>query len=358
MITIRYSLGFREHVAMVRAINSVLPRVRAMKAIAWLVAVVFLVTLPMPSVSVSVSGFLALIPLVILPIAYLSPVYMTYLVRRGSPQWAGEHCLTLDETGIEGSNGGATSYISWEAIIRVADTPRFLLLFTGPQVAYGIPKRAIVEDVDSPDVLEYLRTRAGRQLAGTPPVPALITGEPRVTADFGWQTWEAFLALWSINRRAIRVWLIATFAAAIGLFGIGESILFQQQQGRGVVISASLVTWSVMPLLFMLLIYPVISLVYAIWLPRRMPSVGAQRVVVTDDGIRVRGRITAADVSWSMLTRVVETRRFFLFFLSKIQAFYIPKRSLQPQDIGALRTILRQHINERVLKLSMRRIRR
>ena len=106
-----------------------------------------------------------------------------------------------------------------------------------------------------------------------------------------------------------------------------------------------------MPLLLMLLIHPVTALIYAIWLPRVNPSIGAWRIVVTDEGIQVRGRITAADARWSTLTCVVETKRFFLLFLSKVQAIYVPKRVFQPDDIEALRTLLRRHINERILTL-------
>ena len=94
------------------------------------------------------------------------------------------------------------------------------------------------------------------------------------------------------------------------------------------------------------------SFLYAILLPRRSPSIGVtQRIVVTDDGIRVRGRITATDVRWDMLTRVVETRRFFLFFLSKIQAVYLPKRAIQPEEVDVLRRTLRQHIEGRATEL-------
>jgi hypothetical protein len=351
VITVRYTLGFREHVAMVRSINGVLRRVRRLKAIAWLCAIAFLVTLPVASVSMSTSAFLLLIPLVTLPIVYLSPVYGTYLSRRGNTQWDVEQSLTLDDRGIDVSNGTATSFISWEAVVRIADTPRFLLLFTSPQIAYGIPKRAIPDDISPPAVLEYMRNRAGRQFTGALPDPALVTGSPTIIADCDWQTWEAFLALWSISRLSFRVWPMAAVGLAIGAFGIGESIVFQHQQGRAVTVSASLLIWSAMPLLLMLLIHPVTALIYAIWLPRVNPSIGARRIVVTDDGIQVRGRITAADVRWSVLTRVVETKRFFLLFLSKIQAIYIPKRVFQPDDIEALRTLLRQHVNEHILTL-------
>jgi hypothetical protein len=350
-ITVRYTLGFREHVAMVRAINAVLRRVRRLKAIAWLCAIAFLVTLPVASVSMSTSAFLLLIPLVILPIIYLAPVYGTYLSRRGNTQWDAEQSLTLDDRGIDASNGTATSFISWEAVIRIADTPRFLLLFTSPQVAYGMPKRAIPDGISAPAVLEYMRHRAGRQFTGALPDLTLITGSPTIVADCDWQTWEAFLAFWSISRLSFSLWVMAAAGLAIGAVGIGESIVFQHQQGRAATVGASLVIWSAMPLLLILLIHPVTALIYAIWLPRVNPSIGARRIVIADDGIQVRGRITAADVRWSTLTRVVETRRFFLLFLSKIQAIYIPKRVLQPADTEVLRTLLRRHINGRILTL-------
>jgi hypothetical protein len=350
-IIVRYTLGFREHVAMVRAINSVLGRVRVLKAAAWLCAIAFVVSVLMMSVSISTNGYLLLIPVVTLPIVYLSPLYLTYLSRRGNTQWDAEQSVSMADRGIDVSNGTATSVISWEAVIRIADTPRFLLFFSSPQVAYGIPKRAIPDDVGTATVLDYMRTRAGRLLTGAMPAPALVTGNPAFAVDCDWQTWEAFLAFWSISRLSFRVWPLATVGLFIGAFGVGESILIQHQQGRAATIGATLLTWSATPLAMLLLIHPVTALINAIWQPRVNPGIHARRIIIADDGIQVRSRTTGADARWSVLTRVVETKRFFLLFLSKVQAIYIPKRVLEPGDIEVFRTLLRQHVDEQILTL-------
>jgi hypothetical protein len=91
------------------------------------------------------------------------------------------------------------------------------------------------------------------------------------------------------------------------------------------------------------------ALSYVVWVQRQAPRIGTrQRIEVTDDGLRVRARLVAADAQWKMLTRVVETKDLVLFFAGRGSAWYLPKRALRGQhDLETLRYLLHQNMGDR-----------
>lgn len=77
-------------------------------------------------------------------------------------------------------------------------------------------------------------------------------------------------------------------------------------------------------------------------LPRKDASlVGPQTRSIDADGYHSRGNDVALDIPWKVMHRVIETDEFFLFFVNKQCAYYIPQRSLSDSQTESVRTLLR-----------------
>jgi YcxB-like protein len=50
---------------------------------------------------------------------------------------------------------------------------------------------------------------------------------------------------------------------------------------------------------------------------------------------------------WDAMPRAVETEEFLLFFITKQQAIYLPKRAIPPGDLPAVRRLLREKLGDR-----------
>ena len=63
---------------------------------------------------------------------------------------------------------------------------------------------------------------------------------------------------------------------------------------------------------------------------------------LSDAGLEISGAEDLVTLSWSSMTRVHETDRFFLFVAgSEVQ--YLPKRALDPAQVEAVRGLIRRH---------------
>jgi YcxB-like protein len=72
---------------------------------------------------------------------------------------------------------------------------------------------------------------------------------------------------------------------------------------------------------------------------------GQQSITFSPDGFRAWGDLQNTSVLWPGIHAVVETRRYFLFYLSEVHFFFLPK-AIVP-DASELRALLREHIGER-----------
>jgi hypothetical protein len=61
------------------------------------------------------------------------------------------------------------------------------------------------------------------------------------------------------------------------------------------------------------------------------------------------GNVVRLDVPWRAMTRALETDRFLLFFYNKQTAYYIPKRTLTPAQLGDARAYMRDALLERAV---------
>jgi hypothetical protein len=101
--------------------------------------------------------------------------------------------------------------------------------------------------------------------------------------------------------------------------------------------------------LFLLMIRPIVAFINGVIAPWINPSLRrAQSIAIGDDGLSVRMRLIAVDLRWNALTGVVETGPFFLFFVSRTNAVYLPKRSLaQEGDVVLVRELVRAKIGSK-----------
>jgi hypothetical protein len=80
---------------------------------------------------------------------------------------------------------------------------------------------------------------------------------------------------------------------------------------------------------------------------RTGPSVkGQQSVGVADWGLAVSGAMHTGELEWPSLMRVSETNEFFLFFVSKLQAVFLPKRLLSEQQLVEVRRLIHTGLGE------------
>ena len=68
----------------------------------------------------------------------------------------------------------------------------------------------------------------------------------------------------------------------------------------------------------------------------------------SDSGLQLKSEVSESHLTWSALTRVVETRGFFLLFQNKAMALFVPKSALDASSSeGELRAMIGRHLGER-----------
>ncbi len=65
--------------------------------------------------------------------------------------------------------------------------------------------------------------------------------------------------------------------------------------------------------------------------------------IFTQLGITIKGKTSQLTLGWKSINRIRENARFFLFFYSASDAYFLPKRDLAPGDLDALRRVLLSH---------------
>jgi hypothetical protein len=79
---------------------------------------------------------------------------------------------------------------------------------------------------------------------------------------------------------------------------------------------------------------------------------GVQHLMMGAEGFRAWGALYNTAVLWSAVYEVVETRRYFLIYLSELQFFFLPKGAIAEQaDVEAVRQLVSTALGDRA-KLS------
>ncbi|MBI3736865.1 YcxB family protein [Candidatus Sumerlaeota bacterium] len=88
----------------------------------------------------------------------------------------------------------------------------------------------------------------------------------------------------------------------------------------------------------------------SLWQVRRQNVTlrGILYFTVADWGFETHGGTFEVKLRWDAIPRVVETSRFFLFFISSNVAYFIPKTFLgSHQEMGELRRIIREGMGDK-----------
>lgn len=113
--------------------------------------------------------------------------------------------------------------------------------------------------------------------------------------------------------------------------------------------------FSVLPLLAIMLSMPIVMRRIDIARYRRARADAASAIesrFISHEGIS--SAEGSKPIPWSMITRVIESDNFFLFFdASSDIPEYLPKRSLAATDVAVLQALLRQHFHLRLADLQL-----
>ena len=83
---------------------------------------------------------------------------------------------------------------------------------------------------------------------------------------------------------------------------------------------------------------------------------GEQHLALSSDGIRAWGALHNTSLQWNAVHEVVETRDYFLIYLSKVQFFFLPKTALGgATELAAARCLFEDAISDRAKLLGHRR---
>ncbi len=74
---------------------------------------------------------------------------------------------------------------------------------------------------------------------------------------------------------------------------------------------------------------------------------------LSDDGYRVQCGSVDSIVGWAGVVQVVETEEFFLIYISKKQAYFLPKRVLKTAEIEEVHAKLSEHLGTRAHLLTV-----
>jgi hypothetical protein len=172
---------------------------------------------------------------------------------------------------------------------------------------------------------------------------------PHIAARFRWEPREAYRALTQSARRGLPLWPLYLSFLVLAAINAGPVLVRQWERGGWAAVDARFLAWTLAPVLLLALMVPVTALWVAYGGPRPGDSDDEQLVAVGPDGVRASTRLFAGELRWSAVTKAVETPDFFLFFRSRMQAIYVPKRALGggDADVLVLRELLRAQLGAR-----------
>ena len=94
---------------------------------------------------------------------------------------------------------------------------------------------------------------------------------------------------------------------------------------------------------FMLVLIPLIHATNVWQIRRRNASIrGVLTFTLSPVGFESRGQAFESKLRWDAFHRVVETREFFLFYISSSWAHFIPKSFATPSEVECIRAVVRQ----------------
>jgi hypothetical protein len=167
-----------------------------------------------------------------------------------------------------------------------------------------------------------------------------------INATYDYQPWENYRVQRAIARRSGHPSLY-TFMGVVFLI-LGSAIMISHPYDPR---ASFLHLWYVFTIPFVAFVVIPGSQIIAAFRHRHHPTLPHtdHTVVLSPSGVGVICAAVKAEFPWKALLRVEETGEFFLFYVSRARALYLPKRSLaSEQELTAVREIARRHGGERV----------
>jgi hypothetical protein len=167
-----------------------------------------------------------------------------------------------------------------------------------------------------------------------------------IRATFDFDSAEHYRASLAIHRATRSRWVWPALALLFGGYGAYQVIdYWGRYPARYIVIIA--IPWFFFALMWSVTV-PVSLRIAARRLPRNAPSVLApQERELDEGGYHSRGGGVSVDVAWETMHRVLETKEFLVFFVTRKAADYIPKRVLDADTLAAARALLRNRLGTR-----------
>ena len=351
-VSVLYTTSLGEMSRALRAVYYSIPIMRMLQRLSWLMIVVVVVLVVANVVSGSLAITLLFVPGLIVLIFWSMPFYLAGMLRRNSPYWAHDIHIEFSPAGIRSGSGGAEAFTEWRAIVRTAETREFLLYFTTAHAGQFIPKRVL-----SPSEIDQLRILfrqyAGKTGVSPTPTPVVPESAALVQTSYKLEPREITRVAMLATRKVGTMWVWYVLMLLIVSMNVIPTVSRQWRQGG---LSAISIPWLLLGLspLVIIIVGPPLA---AWWAAKRHvasgPSMhGAQHVGVAEWGLQVSGPMSNGTLKWSAVMKAIETPEFFLFFLSKLQPVYIPKRLLSDADTVSVRQLARSGLGSRAQLLS------
>ena len=302
-----------------------------------------------PVVITALAGLLFLVPAVLLPLLWLMPLYMAW-ISRALPALQNQS-LTFAADGVEVESGAGQGILRWAAVTRFAETKKFLLLFISSQCACAIPKVAVGDAAAARHLADFI-TEQLSTADGAPPTPSPDPEDVLLVAEFTPDLREVYHAVMAASRHGPALW--PAYLLMLAVVGWTTIVPLWRRWQLGDLANASIYVTllGLFPLILILSIRPLASL----WAAHRhvktnRSAAGVQRIAIAERGLQISGPYSSGFFEWSVLFKVAEVERFFLFFLTKAQPVFLPKRALEARAVDTIRALARRRVPHNRLAL-------
>ncbi len=165
-----------------------------------------------------------------------------------------------------------------------------------------------------------------------------------VSVTFEYTPADHFFATYALRRRFISIWIVYLLAGVFPL--ILGAMLLVTPGGRP---DVAFMPWLLALPFLVFVIAPLLTWAKVNRVIRTTPAArGPRTVTFGDEGMSAITEVSQTDLKWATFVKVVETNRYFFFFLSPRVPIFIPKRFLpDPNDLRDLRHLIRVNLGDK-----------
>ena len=158
--------------------------------------------------------------------------------------------------------------------------------------------------------------------------------------------WTRYRATRTLMHRLWSVWLAYAFFAGVPTAAFIAALVLDWDLSRPG--TFGLPGWALLSggYLFVFVIVPLLQM-FQLWSGsrRNQTLIGLQTQRLTPQGFSTSSPAFHSDFTWDAIHKAIETKRFFLLYLSTQAAYYIPKTALSGStDLENLRAVLKANL--------------